>query len=491
MSLKDHIMARNGFWLRNGAILSFCLVLFFFVMLPRRQPNLHDNVSIDPLLENIATTWPQDITSDHCDIPHPGRPLIQYVLMIDAGSSGSRIHAYKFNYCKATPELESELFEQIEPGLSKYDEDAESAAKSLDPLLQAALKTVPKFLHKSTPIAVKATAGLRLLGETKSANILTAVRKRLETIYPFPIIKEEGIAVMDGADEGVYAWVTVNYLLRRINSLDKTSTAAVLDLGGASTQIVFEPKVVNGHSVAQGNHRVSKSFNGNDYTLFQHSYLGYGLKEARRQINQYVIENPIINTYEVELGEDDYLHPCMPIDTRTQISYEGRELTLIGVSDSVGQCRKVVEAIFYKNKACTQAPCSFNGVYQPSLATSFDSDIYAFSFIFDRVAPFRLGIDTPVQEITLEEIADLTDRVCVADENDFEEFKSNAEASLELGKVAELCMDLSYIHGLLGYGYGIPKDRKLNLAKKIRDYETGWCLGASIDVLEDRWYLGA
>lgn len=157
---------------------------------------------IDGRLENASLTWPQDIKSIHCDVAHPGRPLIQYVLMIDAGSSGSRIHAYKFNYCKATPELESELFEQLQPGLSKYDDDAEAAAESLDQLLDAAMKEIPKFLHKSTPIAVKATAGLRMLGPVKSGNILAAVRKRLETEYPFPIIKEEGVAVMDGADEG-------------------------------------------------------------------------------------------------------------------------------------------------------------------------------------------------------------------------------------------------------------------------------------------------
>ncbi|KAF9372643.1 Guanosine-diphosphatase [Mortierella sp. AD011] len=491
MALKDQIMARNGYWLRNGAILSFCLVLFFFVMLPRKQPNLHNNLPVDPLLENTVSTWPEDITSDHCTLPHPGRPLVQYVLMIDAGSSGSRIHAYKFNYCKATPELESELFEHIEPGLSTYDEDAEGAAQSLDPLLEAALQTVPKFLHKSTPIAVKATAGLRILGETKSANILSAVRNRLETKYPFPIIKEQGVAVMDGADEGVYAWVTVNYLLRKISSLEKTPTVAVLDLGGASTQIVFEPKAINGHSVAQGDYRVSKSFNGNDYTLFQHSYLGYGLIQARLQINRYVIENPIPNVHDVELKEGEYLHPCMPVNTRTKVELDEKEVIMIGVSDSIGQCRHVVEAIFYKNKTCNQTPCSFNGVYQPSLATSFDSDIYAFSFIFDRITPFRQGSETPVQDMTLAELADLTDLVCVADERHFEDFESNAEAKAELAKVVEMCMDLSYIYGLLGYGYGIPKDRKLNLAKKIRDYETGWCLGASIDVLEERWYIGA
>lgn len=152
---------------------------------------------------NLARrAWPKDIMSSHCKVAYPGRPLIQYVLMLDAGSMGSRIHAYKFNYCNATPELEDEDFGHVEPGLSSYGEDPEAAAQSLDRLLEVGLRSVPKYLHSSTPIAVKATAGLRLLGDEKSNKILAAVRRRIELHYPFPIIKEQGVAVMDGAEEG-------------------------------------------------------------------------------------------------------------------------------------------------------------------------------------------------------------------------------------------------------------------------------------------------
>ena len=65
-----------------------------------------------------------------------------------------------------------------------------------------ALKHVPMELHNCTPVAVKATAGLRVLGVKKSLHILKAVRKRLENRYPFPIIANEGVAIMDGSDEG-------------------------------------------------------------------------------------------------------------------------------------------------------------------------------------------------------------------------------------------------------------------------------------------------
>jgi len=91
-------------------------------------------------------------------------------------------------------------------------------------------------------MASKATAGLRLLGDAKSTRILAAVRKRLvETGFPVADLNsEDGVAVMDGRDEGVFAWITVNYLTQRIGG-ERISTSGVMDLGGGSTQIVFEP----------------------------------------------------------------------------------------------------------------------------------------------------------------------------------------------------------------------------------------------------------
>jgi guanosine-diphosphatase len=124
--------------------------------------------------------------------------------MIDAGSTGSRIHVYKFNNCGPSPEFEYEVFEKVQGGLSKYAGNPEGAARSLDGLMDKAMEVVPEKFRKCTPVAVKATAGLRLLGADESTRILDTVRNRLQNAYPFPIVEKDGVVIMDGKDEGMF-----------------------------------------------------------------------------------------------------------------------------------------------------------------------------------------------------------------------------------------------------------------------------------------------
>ena len=90
----------------------------------------------------------------------------RYGIMLDAGSTGSRVHVYHFTYCPEAPGrplLQGEVFEKVTPGLSHYAASPADAAASLAPLLDTAQRSIPRHLWASTPIALRATAGLRLL----------------------------------------------------------------------------------------------------------------------------------------------------------------------------------------------------------------------------------------------------------------------------------------------------------------------------------------
>jgi len=49
-----------------------------------------------------------------------------------------------------------------------------------------------------------------------------------------------------------------------------------------------------------------------------------------------------------------------------------------------------------------------------------------------------------------------------------------------------LCLDLTYLHTLLHYGYDLPEHTELHIFKKIARKEIGWCLGAMLAQMAKR-----
>jgi guanosine-diphosphatase len=423
------------------------------------------------------------------------RPVTQYVVMIDAGSSGSRVHVYSFNNCQETPRLLKEEFKMIEPGLSSYD-DPELAAASLDELLDLAVASVPIDSQSCTPLAVKATAGLRILGTEKADRILSAVRHRLETKYPFAVAPGDGISIMDGSDEGVYAWITANYLLGNIGTSEKTPTAAVFDLGGGSTQIVFEPTFnVPGKEMAPGDHKYDLEFGNRKFSLYQHSHLMYGLNEARKRINSQIVANYLKSGTSIAKAAENgiptqLVNPCMPpgsLIKGRKVAVAKDSGTIEYIVDLVGpkehsetQCRRLAETILNKDENCAVEPCSFNGVHQPRIIDTVlkESDIYIFSFFYDRTFP--LGMPS---SFSMDELKDLAGKVCRGKDS-YDSFAALDGATEALDKNPEWCLDLNFIVALLHTGYEIPGHREVKIAKKIKNNELGWCLGASLPLLD-------
>ena len=293
--------------------------------------------------------------------------------MIDAGSTGSRIHVYKFNNCGPSPEYEYEVFKMTQPGLSSFAGNPEGAARSLDVLLDEAVRVVPKALHGCTPVAVKATAGLRLLPGSQSADILSAVEGRIRSSYPFQLQEKDGVVIMDGKDEGVYAWITANYLLGTIKASTPpdTPTYAVLDLGGASTQIVFEPVFASSDmQLEEGEHKYDLQFGGRSHVLYQHSYLGYGLMRARRHIHKLV---DFMSTLQGTKPKEVVGNPCLAKGTRREVTVKDeatgveRKVTMDGGDiGSFEACDRVVQLVLAKD-----AYVSFSSSLSTSLFRSF------------------------------------------------------------------------------------------------------------------------
>lgn len=132
---------------------------------------------------------------------------------------------------------------------------------------------------------------------------------------------------------------------------------------------------------------------------------------------------------------------------------------------------------------CDTGQCSFAGVYQPSLTTAFaQSPIIALSFFYDRLSP--LGFTS---SFTISQLASLARDVCSSPKTWASRFPEERfpEAITLLKDKPELCLDLTFMHGLLSLGYELDGEREINVAKKIGEVELGWCLGAQLAVLEE------
>ena len=268
-----------------------------------------------------------------------------------------------------------------QPGLSHYAGRPADAARSLDALLAEAVRVVPEGMRACTPVAVKATAGLRLLPGTQSAEILGAVEGRVGGAYPFRRVERGGVVVMDGKDEGVYAWITANYLMGTIGEAGegagaggKGATYAVLDLGGASTQIVFEPVFEREKGEMEaGEHKYDLKFAGRSHVLYQHSYLDYGLMRARVHVHRLVEFMNSVRANGKQGGDEVVGNPCLAKGTRRGVqiadekSEEKRNVTMGG--EDVGSfegCNRLMQLVLAKD-----ASVSFTS---PSLSLCADLD---------------------------------------------------------------------------------------------------------------------
>ncbi|KAJ7869005.1 nucleoside phosphatase family-domain-containing protein [Mycena leptocephala] len=414
-------------------------------------------------------TDPDPTKTTHCTKPHSSSSrLVQYALMLDAGSTGSRIHIYKFNNCGPSPAYEYE-----------------------------ALRVVPNSLHKCTPVAVKATAGLRLLPGAQSADILDAVTSHLRSAYPFalPDKAADAVAIMDGSDEGVFAWVTANYLLGSIRP-DSTPgaadshTVAVLDLGGASTQIVFAP--VTGAPLYPGEHKYDLEFGGSTRVLYQHSYLGYGLMRARASVHRVVDFMAALHEMPPSAA-GTVSNPCLARGTQRviELAAEGGALKNVtmdgGDVGGFGACQRIVDLVLAKDAVCAVRPCAFGGVYQPALSEAFPAStgrVLLLSYFYDRVAPLVPPPEDGMQlATTVDAIEDLARTVCMGRDQWLKKWGTQAKLMKELEGRPEWCLDLTFMHRLLRTGYEFDGDREVMYGKKIAGTELGWCLGAGIKLV--------
>ena len=395
----------------------------------------------------------------------------KYAVVFDAGSTGSRVHVFRFDVGGGGElALVDDTFEQLKPGLSSFAKNPAKGAASLKPLLDVAMKTVPGAQRRETTVEVRATAGLRMLPGSEADSLLAAVRDLLRG-YPFKL-QENGVTIMDGAEEGAFQWLTMNYLLGNLEG-DVGDTVATVDLGGGSVQLAYAAEAKHAQTAPAGYFKEMRS-GANMYHVYVYSHLGYGLMAARAAV----------------LGKvSGDRNPCVPAGHKGEYTYGGKTHAVVGhptePADAMA-CKGVVDDVLATQKPCEakeQKQCSFNGVWDGSRGAGART-FYLSSYLFDRVSQAGLvDPDAPSGTTTPGEILVAAKRACVmSPEMVKEEFHGVEESD-----AAYYCHDLSYAHSLLVVGYKIEDNAQVTLVKQVvykgQNIEAAWPLGAAINAL--------
>ena len=144
-----------------------------------------------------------------------------YGIVIDAGSSGTRLRVFRWQPVpKALPQMrevrpaatgEADPLRR-RPGLSGFARHPEEAAQQVLSLVAEARRLVPFQKQPQTPLFLKATAGLRLLQSSGADAIMGAVREALTSRSECPF-HFAGARIISGEEEALFGWLSINHLL--------------------------------------------------------------------------------------------------------------------------------------------------------------------------------------------------------------------------------------------------------------------------------------
>ncbi|XP_066057663.1 ectonucleoside triphosphate diphosphohydrolase 2 isoform X2 [Chamaea fasciata] len=219
-----------------------------------------------------------------------GPPGLKYGIVLDAGSSHTAMFIYTWPADKENDTgvvSEHGMCDVEGPGISSYSSNPPAAGRSLEHCLNQALRDVPKEKYASTPLYLGATAGMRLLNIADpqvSDAVLRAVAAKLK-MYPFDF---RGAKILSGEEEGVFGWITANYLLENFIKRGwlgewiqpQKKTLGAMDFGGASTQITFETR----DRIENPRNEVMLKLYGQAYKVYTHSFLCYGRDQVLKRL---------------------------------------------------------------------------------------------------------------------------------------------------------------------------------------------------------------
>jgi Golgi nucleoside diphosphatase len=347
-----------------------------------------------------------------------------YTIIIDAGSSGSRVHLYQYDAGNNFHSIKEVFTESNKQGLSSFADHPEEAGASLKILLDdvqqqlSALHVAPDDVK----LDILATAGMRLLPEKKQQQIYTSIENYLAANYPATPI--DAVETISGKFESLYGWLDINALS---GGLDTGDTLGSIDMGGASTEISF---ITEDHS--HSGDETTVIIGSKRFTVFSQSFLGAGEDQALASINA-----------------DSNANTCYPIDY--PLSQSKGNFTL-------ATCGGLYHSFITDKSIARQVIPSGNQKF-----IAFSGTYYTYKFFGIDTTPDQSSVEKRLQTICTESWEQL--------QHDYP-----GEAVKYL---SAYCANGVYLDELL-YGTYQLSGSQLQVSNKINNQDIDWARGALI-----------
>ncbi|XP_053165776.1 ectonucleoside triphosphate diphosphohydrolase 7 [Hemicordylus capensis] len=442
---------------------------------------------------------------------------LNYGVVVDCGSSGSRVFVYFWPPHNGNPHdlldirqmrdhSSQPVVKKIKPGISTLAMTPDKASEYMRPLLSFASAHVPKVKHKETPLYILCTAGMRLLPEGQQTAILEDLVRDVPLEFDF-LFSASQAEVISGKQEGVYAWIGINFVLGRFDHgeeedamvsvtvagqeepLMRKRTVGILDMGGASLQIAYEVPSSTAFSSPQqeeaAKSRLAEFNLGCDaqhtkhvYRVYVNTFLGFGGNFARqryeeRVLNQTKTQNRLWGEQKGVNPEAPVLDPCLPMGLEDVVEQGGQNLRVRGLGDWQA-CAEQVRPLLAGDNSTSQD--SLSNIYQAPINFA-NSEFYGFSeFYYSTEDVLRLGgpyhsptFTRAAQDYCRQSWSVLTQR--------FQDHLYSSHADLH--RVKYQCFKSAWMHQVLHEGFHFPRDYSgLRTAQLVYDREVQWTLGA-------------
>ena len=488
-----------------GVFLFFGFIFVFFGGLSSSASFLSSGGMLDSDRSRYynVKVLPATLSDDElASLPHSS---FSYITVVDAGSSGCRAHVYRYGKLGT---LDGPLYIlpqhkslKVKPGLSTFKDNPNDAGKSLQGLIDFMKEEVPEADWSSTPFFLKATAGLRMLKESEREAILMSIRTFMgdSRVSPF-LFRDAWARVIPGNEEGGFGWLAYNYLMKLVGPHKKNTSQkpyAVIEMGGASAQISQMATTVEERAAISPHHLFEFEIDGEQYTLFTHSYLGYGAEQAREALNRRVSES-----YRTASGTGPVKDPCLNSGFKMEagksnadVYYgpeEGAKSGAVGASTDGSKCSTEVRAaLFPQADSQDSAKCSsdrppFPCVQIPDFVRNaenmmtFENFFYTASGIGVATVTNPDGTGTKQEfplQTTPQSFAKAAEQVC-------EVSRDGADAKYPVDgqdkdKNIKWCFAASYMAEFLLRGMALNPSKPITITKEVSGSEVEWALGAA------------